>query len=86
MGLLLLRTVENELMRFSTTMFQIGNNTGIEVPADVLEALDAGKRPPVAPRVVDVPEDLRTGRLTGRGGGLGEAGGLSGYLGVWSRQ
>jgi Bacteriocin-protection, YdeI or OmpD-Associated/Domain of unknown function (DUF1905) len=34
-------------MRFSTTMFQIGNNTGIEVPADVLEALDAGKRPPV---------------------------------------
>ena len=95
-------------MRFSTTMFQIGNNTGIEVPADVLEALDAGKRPPVvvtvngysyrstvppmggkyllpfsaerrsesgisggdaidvelvvdsAPRVVDVPEDLRT--------------------------
>lgn len=89
-------------------MFQIGNNTGIEVPADVLEALDAGKRPPVvvtvngysyrstvapmggkyllpfsaerrsesgisggdaidveldldsAPRVVEVPEDLRT--------------------------
>jgi hypothetical protein len=95
-------------MRFSTTMFQIGNNTGIEVPAAVLEALDAGKRPPVvvtvngysyrstvapmggkyllpfsaerrgesgisggdaidvelvvdsAPRVIDVPEDLRT--------------------------
>ena len=95
-------------MRFSTTMFQSGNNTGIEIPADVLEALDAGKRPPVvvtvngysyrstvapmggqyllpfsaerrresgisggdaievelvldsAPRVVDVPEDLRT--------------------------
>jgi hypothetical protein len=34
-------------MRFSTTMFQSGNNTGIEVPADVLEALGAGKRPPV---------------------------------------
>ena len=34
-------------MKFSTKMFQIGNNTGIEVPADVLEALDAGKRPPV---------------------------------------
>jgi hypothetical protein len=95
-------------MRFSTTMFQIGNNTGIEVPADVLEALGAGRRPPVvvtvngysyrstvapmggkyllpfsaerrsesgisggdaidveldldsAPRVVEVPEDLRT--------------------------
>jgi hypothetical protein len=34
-------------MKFSTTMFQTGNNTGIEVPADVLEALGAGKRPPV---------------------------------------
>ncbi|MET4429203.1 MULTISPECIES: YdeI/OmpD-associated family protein [unclassified Mycolicibacterium] len=38
-------------MRFSTTMFIDGNNTGIEVPADVVEALGAGKRPPV---VVDV--------------------------------
>jgi hypothetical protein len=95
-------------MGFSTTMFQDGNNTGIEVPAQVVEALGAGKRPPVvvtvngysyrstiapmggkfllpfsaerrnesgiaggdaidvevvldsAPRVVDVPEDLRT--------------------------
>ena len=28
-------------------MFQDGNNTGIEVPADVVEALGAGKRPPV---------------------------------------
>jgi hypothetical protein len=28
-------------------MSQIGNNTGIEVPADVLASLDAGKRPPV---------------------------------------
>jgi hypothetical protein len=34
-------------MKFSTTMSQIGNNTGIEVPADVLASLDAGKRPPV---------------------------------------
>ena len=28
-------------------MSQMGNNTGIEVPADVVAALDAGKRPPV---------------------------------------
>ena len=35
-------------MEFSTTMFQDGNNTGIEVPAEVVEALGAGKRPPVA--------------------------------------
>jgi hypothetical protein len=34
-------------MKFSTTMSQMGNNTGIEVPADVMAALDAGKRPPV---------------------------------------
>ncbi|MEN3320193.1 MAG: hypothetical protein V7643_3595 [Mycobacterium sp.] len=34
-------------MKFSTTMSQIGNNTGIEVPADVVASLDAGKRPPV---------------------------------------
>jgi len=38
-------------MKFSTTMFQMGNNTGIEVPADVLAALDAGKRPPVVVKV-----------------------------------
>ncbi|MDV3129338.1 YdeI/OmpD-associated family protein [Mycobacterium sp. 21AC1] len=38
-------------MQFSTTMFQQGNNTGIEVPAEVVEALGAGKRPAV---VVDV--------------------------------
>jgi len=38
-------------MKFSTTMSQIGNNTGIEVPADVVAALDAGKRPPVVVNV-----------------------------------
>ncbi|MDO3634333.1 YdeI/OmpD-associated family protein [Mycolicibacterium arseniciresistens] len=32
---------------FSNTMFQDGNNTGIEVPAEVVDALGAGKRPPV---------------------------------------
>ncbi|TGB38194.1 YdeI/OmpD-associated family protein [Mycolicibacterium peregrinum] len=38
-------------MKFSTEMLQMGNNTGIEVPAHVVEALGAGKRPAV---VVDV--------------------------------
>jgi hypothetical protein len=38
-------------MKFSTTMFQDGNNTGIEVPADVVAALGAGKRPPVVVNV-----------------------------------
>ncbi|WP_157007053.1 YdeI/OmpD-associated family protein [Agromyces laixinhei] len=34
-------------MRFETMMSQVGNNTGIEVPPDVIEALGAGKKPPV---------------------------------------
>ena len=34
-------------MRFETTMLAMGNNTGIEVPAEVLEALGGGKRPAV---------------------------------------
>ena len=38
-------------MKFSTTMFQMGNNTGIEVPAEIVAALDAGKRPPVVVKV-----------------------------------
>jgi hypothetical protein len=35
-------------MRFETTLLQTGNNTGIEVPPEVIEALGGGKRPPVA--------------------------------------
>lgn len=34
-------------MRFETTLFLDGNNTGIEVPPEVIEQLDGGKRPPV---------------------------------------
>jgi hypothetical protein len=40
-----------DTVKFSTTMLQDGNNTGIEVPADVIAALDAGKRPPVVVNV-----------------------------------
>ena len=36
---------------FETRIVAIGNNTGIEVPPEVIERLGAGKRPPV---VVDV--------------------------------
>jgi len=35
-------------MRFETVMSQLGNNTGIEVPSEVIEALGGGKRPAVA--------------------------------------
>lgn len=38
-------------MRFETTLSQIGNNTGIEVPAEVVEALGGGRRAAV---IVDV--------------------------------
>ncbi|WZH38921.1 MAG: YdeI/OmpD-associated family protein [Microbacterium enclense] len=31
-------------MKFETTLTQMGNNTGIEVPTDVVEALGGGKR------------------------------------------
>ncbi|WP_353814771.1 YdeI/OmpD-associated family protein [Agromyces sp. SYSU T00266] len=34
-------------MQFETTMWQTGNNTGIEVPAEVVEALGGGRRAPV---------------------------------------
>jgi hypothetical protein len=40
-----------DVVKFSTTMFQMGYNTGIEVPAEVVAALDAGKRPPVVVNV-----------------------------------
>ncbi len=36
------------MITFQTTLFQTGNNTGIEVPPEVIEALGGGKRPPVA--------------------------------------
>lgn len=34
-------------MRYETELLLTGNNTGIEVPAEVLEALGGGKRPAV---------------------------------------
>ena len=35
-------------MKFETRIFQSGNNTGIEVPAEVVEGLGGGKKPAVA--------------------------------------
>lgn len=35
-------------MRFETTLFQDGNNTGIELPAGVVDALGGGKRAAVS--------------------------------------
>ena len=42
---------EHKAATFDTTLRASGNNTGIEVPADVIQRLGHGKRPPV---LVDV--------------------------------
>ncbi len=42
---------ELSIMKFKTTIFQKGNNLGIEVPETVIEQLGAGKRPPI---IVDI--------------------------------
>ena len=34
-------------MKFTTTILQMGNNTGIEIPPDVVEGLGGGKKPAV---------------------------------------
>lgn len=38
--------MQNSLI-FETTLLQFGNNTGIEVPAEIIQQLDSGKKPPV---------------------------------------
>lgn len=40
-------------MKFQTTILQTGNNTGIEVPVEVVESLGAGKKPAVVVTVGD---------------------------------
>lgn len=34
-------------MEFRSTLFAMGNNTGVEVPESIVEALGAGRKPPV---------------------------------------
>jgi len=53
-------------MRFETTMSQLGNNTGIEVPPEVIEALGGGKRPPVHVRVNGYEYRSTVGVMGGR--------------------
>lgn len=35
-------------MKFTTTIYQVGNNTGIEVTEEIIQQLNAGKKPLVA--------------------------------------
>ena len=53
-------------MRFETTMLSMGNNTGIELPAEVLEALGGGKRPAVNVTVNGYEYRTTAGIMAGR--------------------
>lgn len=53
-------------MRFETTMAQMGNNTGIEVPPEVLEELGGGKRPAVSVTVNGYHYRSTVGAMGGR--------------------
>ncbi|WEK12677.1 MAG: YdeI/OmpD-associated family protein [Candidatus Microbacterium phytovorans] len=53
-------------MRFETVMRQQGNNTGIEVPPEVIDALGGGKRPAVAVTVNGYSYRSTVGVMGGR--------------------
>lgn len=53
-------------MRFETTMLAMGNNTGIEVPAEVLDALGGGRRPAVNVTVNGYEYRTTAGIMAGR--------------------
>lgn len=53
-------------MRFATTILQSGNNTGIEVPPEVLDALGAGRRPAVTVTVEGYTYASTVGARDGR--------------------
>jgi hypothetical protein len=51
---------------FETTLLAFGNNTGIEVPDDVISALGAGRRPPVLVEVNGHAFQTTVGAMGGR--------------------
>ncbi len=53
-------------MKFHTTLLQTGNNTGIEVPPEVIEALSGGKKPAVALTVNGYAYRSTVGVMDGR--------------------
>jgi hypothetical protein len=52
-------------VRFDTVLRQFGNNTGIEVPPSVIDALGGGKRPPVSVTVGDFSFTSTVGVMKG---------------------
>ena len=53
-------------MRYETTVVQMGNNTGIEVPPEVLDSLGGGRRPAVRVTVGDFSFESTVGAMGGR--------------------
>ena len=53
-------------MQFKTTIFQKGNNLGIEVPETVIEQLGAGKRPPVLVEIKNYSYRSTVGVMEGK--------------------
>jgi hypothetical protein len=53
-------------MRYETTLLLTGNNTGIEVPPEVLEELGAGKRPAVVVSVNGFEYRSTVGSMRGK--------------------
>jgi hypothetical protein len=54
------------LPTFTTTLFQTGNNVGIQVPDEVVEGFGAGKRVPVKVTVNGYTYDSTVARMGGR--------------------
>lgn len=53
-------------MKFKTTIFQKGNNLGIDVPETVIEQLGAGKRPPVLVEIKNYSYKSTVGVMEGK--------------------
>lgn len=53
-------------MKFTTTLFQTGNNVGIEVPPEVRDALGGGKTPLVKVRLNGYAYDSKIASMGGR--------------------
>ncbi len=51
---------------YDTVILAFGNNTGIEVPPQVLDQLGAGRRPRVLVRVADYSFSIAVGAMGGR--------------------
>ncbi len=54
------------MKKYKTTIWQTGNNTGIPVPAEVLEALGGGKRPAVKVTIKDYSYRSTVGAMDGQ--------------------